>query len=51
MTGRRVPDGVSPADYAPGDYGRKGDQWWVRPPGNAKGRIQMAREVAAEDGA
>lgn len=37
--GRRVPDGTEPHEYEPGDYGRWGEYWFCRCPGEGPRRL------------
>lgn len=39
MRGVRVPDGTLPPDYAPGNYGKRGETWWVCLPTGVLGRL------------
>lgn len=39
MQGRRRKDGTSVLDLEEGDYCKRGDTWWGRPPGTHKGDI------------
>lgn len=50
--GRRVPDGTSPSDYQPCDYGKKGSMWWVCLPTGVLGHLDDRWTIVEhEDGA
>lgn len=49
MQGRRVSGDVLPCDYEPGDYGKRGEFWWVCLPTGVLGRLDHRWKMVEHD--